>query len=112
MHDLKNLLGPVSDDKERGVRVVEERNVQDAAVPLDELLQANPLFLIYVLVYHVDLFVLSGEADLLLEFAYVSEDVHLHRIEGVHLVLELGAHQVPMDLELQLQMLLVGFAVG
>jgi hypothetical protein len=51
--------------------VIEERNVQDAAVLLNELIQADPLVPIDVFVYHIYLLITCSKSDLLLEFTYV-----------------------------------------
>jgi hypothetical protein len=71
VYNLKYFLGPVSDNKQRCISVIKEWNVKDTTILLNEVLEADPLITVDVLVHNVYLFVASRQADLLFEFAYV-----------------------------------------
>ena len=97
-------------DKEGCVCLVEQGDVENAAVLRDEFLQANPLVLVHLFVYHVDFFIVCCKTDFLLELAQVLENVHFLGVKLLLIVIG-GAHQVSVDLQLELQMSLVHFSV-
>lgn len=60
VYNLKKLLGPVSDNEQRRVSMIEEWNVQNTSVSLNEIRETNPLIGVYILIDDIDLFIICS----------------------------------------------------
>lgn len=68
-NDLEEQFGPVADNVEWPVSVVEERNIENAPVLTDKLVQLHPVISVDALVNHVYFFVVNRKPNFLFEFA-------------------------------------------
>ena len=57
LDDLEDHFGPVSDDEEGSICMVEQRNIKDSTIFGDEVVKVDPLVLVDKLVHHKDFLV-------------------------------------------------------
>lgn len=96
-------LGPVSDDEQRCIGVVEEGDVKNASVLVNEVIEAYPLLFVDCLVDHVNFFlIVLRQSDALLALSKVHKYIHLVLLllAEVFLIIVECIHEVSVDLQL------------
>jgi len=99
--NLQDEFGPVTNNIERCICVVEHWDVQDATILIDELVQADPLILINMPIDLVDVLVANTETHALLKSADAPKDVSTgFVILSVVVLFKSHTHHVPVQLHL------------
>lgn len=99
------------DDEERGISVVEERDVQDTSISFNELIKRDPLLFIDAFINDIHFLVICCKTDLLFKLANVSKNVHLISVKLMILIFELRTHKIPVNLKFKLQVFLVCLSI-